>query len=398
MSALTTWRKPVISGLGFSAIGRRLNRSRYQLTVDAILAAIADAGLTTSDIDGISCYPSGAVELNPGFNGPDLYEVLDGIGFRVNWHLATSQGPAQFMSVYAAATAVSCGLCRHAIVFRTTTEATAQGIGRRGGVGNPGLETEGVLAPLLASGLVSPANWTAFYARRHMHEFGTKREHFGAIATSQRALAALNTRAILQSPMTMADYLDARPISTPLGLFDCDIPVDGSVAVVISAPDTTADLRHWAVIEAVGTAMRHRPYWEHWPDLTTMATHDAAEHMWSQTDLKPRDVDVAQLYDAFSPFVVFWLEAMGFCGRGEGGYFVEGGTKIGLNGSLPLNTWGGQLSGGRLHGWGFLAEALCQLWGTAGERQVPGAEVVAIGVGGGASASSMLLTAGGAGL
>jgi acetyl-CoA acetyltransferase len=166
------------------------------------------------------------------------------------------------------------------------------------------------------------------------------------------------------------------------------------MAVVISARDTSDDLAHFVQIEAAGTAMRHRPYWEHWPDLTTMAAHDAAEHMWSQTSLKPADVDVAQLYDAFSPFVLLWLEALGFCGRGESGPFVEGGTRIGPTGELPMNTWGGQLSGGRLHGWGFLAEGLRQLWQEAGDRQVADTDVVAIGVGGGAAASCMLLTKG----
>jgi acetyl-CoA acetyltransferase len=396
VSARPKWGRPVISGLGFSDIGRRLGRSRYQLTLDAILAAIADAGLKTTDIDGLSCFPSGAVALNPGFNGPDLYEVMDGLGLEVNWHLAASQGPAQFMSVIAAATAVSAGLCRHAVVFRTTTEASAQGNKGRRGIGNPGTETEGVLSALLASGAVSPANWTAFYARRHMHEYGTTREHLGAVAVTQRAYAALNPRAVLREPMTMQDYLEARTISTPLALFDCDMPVDGSIAIVVSAPDTVTCLKHWATIDAVGTAMHHRPYWEHWPDLTSMAAHDAAQQMWAQTTLRPDDVDVAQIYDAFSPFVIFWMEAMGFCGRGEGGFFVEDGTRIGPGGCLPTNTWGGQLSGGRLHGWGFLAEALQQLWGSADLRQVQGTDVVAIGVGGGAAASAMLLTRGSA--
>src|SRR5262249_9490392 len=136
------------------------------------------------------------------------------------------------------------------------------------------------------------------------------KEQLGWVALTERAHAALNADAVFREPLTMDDYLGARPISDPLSLYDCDIPMDGATAVVISAPDTTADLRHWATIAAIGSAMRNRPYWEHWPDLTTMATHDAAIHMWSQTDLKPADVDVAQIYDAFSPFALFWLEAL----------------------------------------------------------------------------------------
>jgi acetyl-CoA acetyltransferase len=386
--------KPVISGLGQSRIGRRLSRSAFQLTIDAVLAAIEDAGLKPTDIDGLATNPGAAVPLNPGFNGPDLYEVQDALGLQLNWHLGACQGPAQFMAVIPAAAMVSMGVCKHIVAFRTTTEASAQGSGKRRGLGEDMKEGDGVLAWLLASGAVSAANWTAFYTNRHMHEYGTTKEQLGWIAMTERAHAARNPDAVFTTPLTMDDYLASRPISSPLSLYDCDIPMDGSTAVVISAPDTTRDLRHWAGIEAVGSAMRHRPYWEHWPDLTTMACHDAARHLWSQTDLKPGDVDVAQIYDAFSPFVLFWLEALGFCAPGESGPFVEGGARISLGGELPINTWGGQLSGGRLHGWGFLAEALRQLWGTAGPRQVEDAELVAIGVGGGASTSALLLTKG----
>jgi acetyl-CoA acetyltransferase len=298
------------------------------------------------------------------------------------------------MAVIPAAAMVSMGVCRHVVAFRTTSESSAQGPGRRRGLDEHLKEGDGVLSWLLAAGSVSPANWTAFYANRHMHEFGTTKEQLAWIALTERAHAAGNPHAVFREPLTMDDYLSSRMISTPLSLYDCDIPMDGSMAVVISAPETTPDLRHWAEIEAVGSAMRHRPFWEHWPDLTTMTAHDAAAHLWSQTSLKPADVDVAQVYDAFSPFVLMWLEALGFCGRGESGPFVEGGTRISLGGELPLNTWGGQLSGGRLHGWGFLAEALRQLWGEAGQRQVTDAEVAAIGVGGGAAASALLLTGG----
>ncbi|MBA0126798.1 thiolase family protein [Haloechinothrix sp. YIM 98757] len=394
MSSTQLWRRPLISGIGQSQIGRRIERSSYQLTIDAVLAAVADAGLEVHEIDGLATSPGQAVELNPGFNGPDLYEVQDGLGLEVNWHLGASQGPAQFMSLIAAATAVSTGLCRHAIVFRTTTEASAQGKQRRRGLGETMTEAEGVLSWLLASGAVSAANWTSFYLRRHMHEFGTTKEQLGWVPITERKHAMDNPDAIKREQLTMDEYLASRSISTPLSLFDCDIPVDGSTAVVISAPETRDGLRHWVEIESVGTSMWHRPYWEHWPDLTTMAPHDAAAHMWSQTSLKPSDVDVAQIYDAFSPFVLFWLEAMGFCQTGESGPFVEGGTQITHGGKLPLNTWGGQLSGGRLHGWGFLAEAVRQLRHDAKDRQVADTEVAAVGVGGGAAASAMLLTTG----
>jgi acetyl-CoA acetyltransferase len=122
-----------------------------------------------------------------------------------------------------------------------------------------------------------------------------------------------------------------------------------------------------------------------------MAARDAGAQLWSRTDLRPSDVDCAQLYDGFSFLALTWIESLGFCGKGEGGPFVEGG-RIELGGALPMNTWGGQLSGGRLHGFGFLAEAIRQLRGECGERQVPDCEVVAVANGGGPVAGCMLLT------
>ncbi len=193
--------------------------------------------------------------------------------------------------------------------------------------------------------------------------------------------------------MSLDDYLAARMISTPFGLFDCDVPVDGSTALIVSRADHAADVDHpVARVEAVGTALRGRPSWDQYDDLTTMAARDAGAHLWTRTDLTPADVDLVELYDGFSFLAMVWLEALGFCGRGESGPFVEGGTRIALDGELPLNTHGGQLSAGRLHGFGFIHEACLQLRGGAGERQVADAEVAAVGNGGGPIAGALLLT------
>jgi len=181
-------------------------------------------------------------------------------------------------------------------------------------------------------------------------------------------------------------------VTWPFGLYDCDVPVDGSTAVVVSAADAARDLPHPAVhINAVGSAIRGRPVWDQWEDLTTMAARDAAAQLWARTDLKPADVDTIQLYDGFSWLTLAWIEALGFCQRGEGGPFVEGG-RVRLGGALPLNTWGGQLSGGRLHGFGFLAEAIRQLRGQCGARQVKECEVAVVAAGGGPIAGCLLLT------
>ena len=252
----------------------------------------------------------------------------------------------------------------------------------------------------LPYGAVSAANWIAMVGTRRMHEFGLTREQLGQIALNGRRNAALNPKAVYTDPMSMEDYLAARMITTPLCLFDCDAPCDGSTAVIVSHRDVAGDLDHPAVqINAVGTALRGRPSWDQFDDMTTMAARDAAASMWERTELTPADVDTAQLYDGFSVLTIVWLEALGFCGRGESGPFIEGGANIARDGLLPLNTAGGQLSGGRLHGFSLIHEACVQLRGEGGERQVvrPGGrnpEVAAVANGGGPIAGTMLLTRG----
>ena len=386
-------RRVVISGLGQSAVGRNLPRSGLQLTLDAITAAVADAGLVLTDIDGLATYPGPIVNYVPGLVGPDLYDVQDALRLSLGWHLSTPQGAGQIAPVIEAVLAVAGGLCHHTVVFRTVTESSGQSGGGRGGLGVGFAEVDGPLAWLLSVGAMSPANWAALHATRCMHEHGLTKEQLGWVAITERRHAARNPDAIFTEPLTMDDYLAARPISSPLCLFDCDVPVDGSVAVVISSAETADGLRRPVRLEALGAAMRHRPLWDQWDDLTTMAAHDAAAQLWSRTDLTAADLDLAQIYDGFSIFVPMWLEALGVCGAGEGGAFVDGGKRIDLGGDLPVNTWGGQLSGGRLHGYGFLAEALRQLRGEAGPRQVAGAEVAAVGVGGGPIGGALLLTA-----
>ncbi len=196
--------------------------------------------------------------------------------------------------------------------------------------------------------------------------------------------------------MTLDDYLNARMITSPLCLFDCDAPCDGSTALVVSHVDYAPDAPHPAChVNAVGTALWGRPSWDQFDDMTTMAARDAAASMWLRTELRPSDVDVAELYDGFSMLAMVWLEALGFCGRGESGPFVDGGSRIALDGELPLNTAGGQLSAGRLHGFGMLHEACVQLRGEGGARQIPGRnEVAAVANGGGPIAGTMLLTRG----
>lgn len=386
-------RRAVISGIGQSQVGRRLGRDGLDLTIDAALAAIADARLTVGDIDGLATYP-GAVNAFPGFSGPSSPQVQDAMRLSLNWHSGAAEGPGQLQALVSAVMAVAMGLARHVLVYRTVTESTAQGSGRRPGIGVGGRDVGGPQQWLIPFRAYSAANWLALYAQRHFHEFGTTHEQMAQIALNGRRNAARNPSAVFRDPLTLEDYLAARMVSSPFRLYDCDVPVDGSTALVVSVVEHVAAVDHpVARIEAAGTALRGRPSWEQWKDLTTMAAHTSAAHMWSRTDLRPDDVDVAQLYDGFSWLTMSWLEALGFCGRGESGPFIENGTRIALDGELPLNTNGGQLSGGRLHGYGYLYEAVLQLRGEAGARQVArGPEVAVVSNGGGPISGCLLLT------
>jgi acetyl-CoA acetyltransferase len=296
---------------------------------------------------------------------------------------------------------VAGGLARHVLCFRSVWEASAQGAGGRQPIGGGpaagggrGFRASGPLEWTLPFRAYSAANWIALLAQRHFHEYGTTREQLAWIALNGRRHAARNPAAIYRDPLTLDDYLAARLISTPLCLYDCDVPADGATAFVVSRAETAPDLRRPPVrVEAVGCAIHGRPSWDQWDDLTSMAARDAAAMLWRRTELRPADVDVAQLYDGFSFLTLAWLEALGFCAKGESGAFVAGGTRLDLDGELPLNTHGGQLSAGRLHGYGFLHEACVQLWGEAGERQVAGdPQVAVVATGGGAPGGTMLLT------
>jgi acetyl-CoA acetyltransferase/uncharacterized OB-fold protein len=385
-------RRVVVAGIAQSRIGRRLLRTDLDLTCEAALAAIADAGLAPHEVDGLACYPGPLVGGGGGFAGPSVVDVQDTLGLQLGWYASGGEGAAQFGPLMQAVLAVAAGLCRHALVYRTVTEATAAATTGRLGIGAGARAVGGFQQWVIPYGAMSAANWLALHAVRHMHEFGTRREHLGELVLNARANAALNPAAIYRDPLTMEAYLGARMITWPFGLYDCDAPCDGSTAVVITSAERARDLPKPAVrFHALGGAMRGRPVWDQWEDLTTMAARDAAEQLWARADLRPSDVDTVQLYDGFSWLTLAWIEALGFCGRGEGGPFVVGG-RIRLGGELPLNTWGGQLSGGRLHGFGFLAEAVRQLRGECGARQVPDCEVALVAAGGGPIAGCMLLT------
>jgi acetyl-CoA acetyltransferase len=385
---VTAESQAIISGVGRSACGRRLGRDSLSLTLDACLAAVADAGLTPRDIDGLTTWPDGNIELG-GFAGPSVGTLQQALRLDLSWYLGSGDGGNVIGVLGSAALAVSARLARHVLVYRTVTEASAHATGAPRAVLASGRDPWTV-----TYGVGSVVQWAAMWAQHHFHTYGTTREQLAWIALNGRRHAAANEAAVYREPLTLGDYLGARMISEPLGLFDCDVPADGAHAFVVSHRDHRDDADAPVVIEAMGAARPRTSSWAFWPDLDEMAAHHAATQLWSRTSLRPDDVDVAGLYDGFSIFTLLWLEALGFCKRGEGGAFIEGGDRIGLNGQLPLNTSGGQLSEGRYLGFGLIHEVCQQLRKRAFGRQVPDAEVGLVSGGGGPLAQVFLLSKG----
>lgn len=383
-------KQTAISGVGQSVIGRRLQRSGLDLTIEACLAAVADAGLDIKDIDGLSTWP-GFTELPAGFSPVGAPELKDALRLELNWYAGASEAPGQFGSIFNAIGAIAAGFCRHVICFRVLTESSSTN--RASMMGAEG-RIDGWSKHMVPFNAPSAVNWTAMFAQRHFHKYGTTREQLAQIALNGRKNAALNPKAIYRDPMDLETYMAAKMISTPLCLYDCDVPIDGATAVVISHIDAAKDLAKPPLrIEAIGSAHNSRFSWFQFDDLATQALRDASKMLWERTELTPKDVDMAQLYDGFSFIALDWLEQMGFCPVGEGGRFIEGGHRIALDGEIPLNTGGGHLSAGRTHGFGLLYEACSQLWGAAGQRQLPDKpEVAAVSAGGGTLAGCMLLT------
>lgn len=384
--------RAVITGVGVSQVGRRLGRSGYALTVEACLRAIADAGLTPDDIDGVATYP-GSTSPAPGFSGAGATQVLDALGLRTRWHVGTAETAGQLGPVMDACMAVATGVANHVICFRSVWESTAQQGGSRADALSSGPRRLGGMMEWTAPfGALSASTWVAMLASRYMHDHGLTREQLAQIALTCRRNASLNPIAVYRDPLSLDDYLSSRMISSPLCLYDCDVPCDGAVAIVVSRREAAAGLpRAPITVEAFGAGLFERHTWDQRRDLTTMAAHDAAASMWEQTSIRPADVDIMELYDGFSYLTLQWIEALGFCERGDAGRYVEGGDRIALEGERPLNTQGGQLSGGRLHGLGFLHEACVQLWREGGERQVRRDIDVAVAAAGGGPIAGCVL-------
>ena len=375
-------RRLAIVGVGYSPIGRDSGLAVSTLAALACKAALEDAGLTPRDVDGV-------VEYGFPFELVTSFEIADTLGIpQLRWYAdLTATAPAGIGAVIEAAAAVASGSCETCLAYRSVSRRGGHS-GERGRPQSFGGDMQ-FSAPY---GNFAAPQWYALSMRRHMDVYGTREEHFGAIAVAQREFASLNPMAILRDPLSLDDYLAARFISEPLRLLDCDLPVDGAGAVIVTTAERARDLQATPVqLESWALGTGPRPDRFQWDDLTTSGSRYAAAELWSRSDFGPADVDTAQLYDGFTILTLQWLEALGFCAAGEGGPFVaEGHTRLG--GRLPTNTNGGMLNLGRVHGISHVIEAVLQLRGCCGPRQTPGARVAVAANGGGPNAGCVVLS------
>ena len=372
-------KQVAITGVGQSEVGRPSQKSAIALTVDACELAVADAGLTMADIDGLATYP-GPVSNGDGFSPVGATETMLALGLKPTWVGASTEGHAHMGAIFCAIQAIASGLCRHVLVFRTVAQATARAevhhAGIIGGGRSVAARSWGGQSWTLPYNALSAATLYGLYAHAYFKKYGATSEQLGAIAVHSRKMAALNPNAIYRKPITLDDYMSSRMISSPLRLYDCDTHIDGSTAILFSRRDVAKDLKRPPLaIEAMGMALGGIGAGLHTGDFTSMPADIAGRMLWSRTDLKPSDIDVAQIYDGFSILTLLWMEALQICKAGEAAAFVEGGSRLGLDGVLPMNTSGGQLSAGRFHGYGHTYETCIQLWGRGGERQVNDARV-----------------------
>lgn len=362
-----------IVGIGATDFSRASGRSDLTLAAQAATAALADAGLSAADIDGIVRCDMDTVRPN------DLAHAL-GIPQLTFWSDVGPGGTAPPAMIAQAVAAILSGQATTVLCFRELNGRS----GRRYGRGRASSERVGGAGTydefFLPYGLMTPGQIFALMAQRHMHEYGTRPEHLGAIALACRERANANPRAQMHDrTLTMDDYLAARTIAEPLRLFDFCLETDGAACVIVTSTDRARDLRPKPVlIRAVAQASTPDPQpGIQFPVLmrdtiTELPARAVADVLYHRADLTPADIDVAQLYDCFTITVLLQLEDWGFCAKGEGGPFAASGA-IQKGGRIPINTGGGHLSEGYIHGMNHILEGVRQMRGES-TSQIPGAE------------------------
>lgn len=377
--------RAAIAGIGATEFSKDSGRSELRLAVEAVHAALDDAGLTPADVDGLVTF---TMDTSPEITVAQAAGIGD-LSFFSRIHYG---GGAACATVQQAALAVATGVAEVVVCYRAFNERS----GRRFGSGVQQREPSAEGAALgwsLPWGLLTPASWVAMTAQRYLHTYNLTPEVFGHVAVTDRRHAANNPAAYFHGkPITLADHAASRWIVEPLRLLDCCQETDGGQALIVTSTERARDLRHApAVITAAaqGAGRRQEAMTSFYrDDLTGLPEMDVvARQLWRTSGLRPADIDVGILYDHFTPFVLMQLEEFGFCKPGEAADFVAADA-------LPLNTHGGQLGEAYLHGMNGIAEAVRQLRGTS-VNQVAGAARALVTAGTGVPTSGLILGADG---
>jgi acetyl-CoA acetyltransferase len=378
--------RAAVAGVGYTPFSRQSGRSVLSLATEACAAAIADSGLASDDIDGVASFsllndsaPSQAVATCLGL--PTLRYSLD----------LNLGGQAPCYLVMHAAMAIASGLARNVLVFRALNGRSAVRIGSAEFQGMGGQYRYPI-------GYSAYAQYVAMWARRYMIETGATSEDLAAVVIAQRHYAVDNPRAITRNPLTVSEYLESPLVADPFRAADCTTEVDGACALLISSIDQARDLKHPpAVIQGGAYACGRRSGLDMgdallWEDYSRNYTNLLADDLWRSAAMGPSEMDFAELYDCFSSVVLFALEGLGLAGRGEAGALVRSGATA-LNGRLPVNTHGGLLSEGYVHGMNTVAEAVLQIQGRGANRQVARADSCVVTSGALMDGSALVLTA-----
>ncbi len=373
--------RAAVVGIGATEFSKDSGRSELSLAVEAVRAALDDAGLAPADVDGLVTF---TMDTNPEIT----VAQASGIGELSFFSRVHYGGGAACATVQQAALAVAAGVAEVVVCYRAFNERS----GRRFGSGVQEREPSAEGAALgwqLPFGLLTPASWVAMAAQRYLHTYGLTPDAFGHVAVTDRRHAARNPAAYFHGkPITLDDHAASRWIVEPLRLLDCCQETDGGQAIVVTSVERARDLRNppaVIVAAAQGAGRKQEAMTSFYRDeLTGLPEMGVvARQLWRTSGLAPSDIDVGILYDHFTPFVLMQLEEFGFCGPGEAADFVAADA-------LPLNTHGGQLGEAYLHGMNGIAEAVRQLRGTS-VNQIPGAERTLVTAGTGVPTSGLIL-------
>jgi len=378
-----------IVGIGATEFSKDSGRSEIQMACEAIKAAVDDAGLNVADIDGIVKFTmdyTDEMHIASSLGIPNLkYCGECGLG-----------GGASCATIVHAATAIAAGVVDCVVCYRTMNERSGRRYGRVPGAEQVMTAPNAHFGSIMAFGFATPPSWVAMFATRYMHEFGATAEQLGWVSVVCREYACKNPNAMFYGrPITLQDYLESRMIVEPLRLYDCCVDTDGAVAIILTTAEKAKDLKQrpaYILGTTQGIATQGEMMTSYYRPMISILPESwyAGQELWRVTGLSPKDVDVAQFYDAFTPLIPMQLEEYGFCGVGEGCAFCEGGDRIRVDGEIPCNTSGGHLSEAYIHGMNLIAEGVRQIRGTS-TSQVKDAEISLVTGGLGVPTSALLL-------